>query len=56
MVKDFIGIMLECLLNFYETCDIKDDLEILKEDLFKLITTIVVRNQVYQIIMVFLRL
>lgn len=38
MVKDFIDIMNDALISFYETCDIKDDLEVLKEDLFKLMT------------------
>ena len=56
MVKEFIVIIVEAVYAFYDKCDVKEDMEILKEDIQKYVTSLIVKDQVYQIIMVMLRL
>ena len=47
MVKDFIVIIVETIYSFYDKCDVKDEMEILKEDILKLVTSMVIKDQVY---------
>ena len=53
---DFIDTLKDMLTLFYSSCMQKSDLEILDEDLYKLVVGSVVKGQVYKIITIISRI